>query len=50
MQQRKQAFRVALEGLAGSEMLARQLVEEACNSFKRHKDLFEQLAGAARLV
>ena len=50
VQQRKQAFRVALEGLAGSEMLARQLFEEACNSFKRHKDLFEQLGGAEQLV
>lgn len=50
VQQRKQAFRVALEGLAGKERLASQLVEEACNSFKRHKDLFEQLGGVARLA
>ncbi len=50
VRQRKQAFRVALDALAGNETLAGQLVEEACNSFKRHKDLFEQLGGATRLA
>lgn len=48
VQERKQAFRAALERLAGNETLAGQLVDEACKSFERHKTLFEQLDGAAR--
>jgi heme oxygenase len=47
VQERKQAFRAALEGLAGNEVLAGHLVEEACSSFTRHKALFEQLDAAA---
>ena len=39
-----QQFRGALEGLAADEDQADALVLEACNGFRRHKHLFEQLA------
>ncbi|WP_088280375.1 heme oxygenase (biliverdin-producing) [Ideonella sp. A 288] len=39
-----QGFRAGLEQQADDEAAAQALVQEACDGFARHKDLFEQIA------